>query len=68
MVWFRCTGFRNAPFSEVATESRTINAATTDYLIFPKSGAKVLLFADIAKQSRSQIYLLTKNRLQAVRS
>lgn len=34
--------FRNAPFSGAATESKTINAATRDYLIFPKSSAKLL--------------------------
>ncbi len=34
--------FRNAPFSGAATESKTINAAARDYLIFPKDDAKVL--------------------------
>lgn len=32
------------PFSERATENKTRNAARSDYLLYPKDGAKLLLF------------------------
>ena len=42
------TARRNAPFSEVATESKAINAATTDYLIFPQGRETIVAIDQVA--------------------